>query len=778
MVENDLFPAIAESEEMLSSSPKNNFWQMFLRFFLRRVWWIGGITFFTTTVALVIAFLKPSIYKGNFYLLVEPITAAGKLSNSSTLTRTEGIPEEALVSLDYPTNLIFLQSPGMTLRIAQDVSKKIDRKQVNEIWKDLRENFEVEWARSPTTGPTKIFKVSYKGEDPTEVQTVLDIASETFVKYSTEDRETSIKAGVKFIDKQLPALQQTLNNLKNKQKQIRQQYDLVDPTAKNALLLEQVDELSKQKATIERQLLSLKTLSKSLQQQLGISSEDALVLASLNQDPERLSLQKELLDIQSQLINTQSVFTDKSVRVENLEERSRNVSNLLRKRTQELLKQFSTSVSINSPILGDFQDPIRLKLIEQFVDTTNQIKALESQLPSLSSERQQVDDTVKKLPIIINQYTALEREIKLTEEVLDKLLVQRETLKVESAQELPWQLISKPQIPLDEKGLPSGEAPKRLNIILAGFGGGLLLSTLFTFFWEKYKDIFFSADDVEDILALPLFGRVPKYHNSVVSKSPPFSLKKSQQSKVSKQPKISKQASTSQKLESLERLENDATLAPSKNIADKSLNNNSLPLNWLVFVNVFDDMYAELSFYYRTPPLRAITISSIEPGDGQSLVALNLAIAATKKGKRVLLVDASGKKSTLCHRLNLTGQKGFNYLLTHNVDLESVIQEVPQNSNLYVVASSTEDRISSQHLWSKMEYIMSEFQERFDLVIYDLPHFNETTDVYFMTACTDGMLLVVGVNKTKQSSAKKVLKKASDLRLPLLGAIANFVEME
>ena len=772
MVENDLFPAIAETEEMLPSSPKNNFWQMFIRFSLRRIWWIGGITFFTTTVGLVIAFLRPSIYAGNFYLLVEPITAAGKLSNSSTLTRTEGIPQEALVSLDYPTNLIFLQSPGMTLRIAQDVSKQISRRPINAIWKDLRENFEVEWEWSQTTGPTKIFKVTYKGKDPTEVQTVLDIASETFVKYSSEDRETSIKAGVKFIDKQLPALQQTLNNLKNKQKQIRQQYDLVDPTAKNALLLEQVDDLSKQKSTIERQLLSLKTLSTSLQQQLGISSQDALVLASLNQDPERLSLQKELLDIQSQLINTQSVFTDKSVRVESLEERSRNVSNLLRKRTQELLKQFSTSVSIDSPILSDFQDPIRLKLIEQFVDTTNQIKALESQLPSLSSERQQVDDTVKKLPSIINQYTALEREIKLAEEVLDKLLIQRETLKVESAQELPWQLISKPQIPLDEKGLPTGDAPKRLNIILAGFGGGLLLSTLLAFFWEKYKDIFFSADDVEDILALPLFGRVPKYDTSVFSKSLPFSLKKFQRSKASKQPK------KSQKLERLERLENVATRDLPKNIADKSWNSNSPPSNWLVFVNVFDDMYAELSFYYRTPPLRAITISSVEAGDGQSLIALNLAIAATKKGKRVLLVDASGKNSTLCHRLNLTGQKGFNYLLTHNIDLESVIQQVPQNSNLYVVASSTEDRISSQHLWSRMEYIMSELQERFDLVIYDLPHFNETTDVYFMTSCTDGMLLVVGVNKTKQSAAKKVLKKATDLRLPLLGAIANFVEIE
>ena len=73
---------------------------------------------------------------------------------------------------------------------------------------------------------------------------------------------------------------------------------------------------------------------------------------------------------------------------------------------------------------------------------------------------------------------------------------------------------------------------------------------------------------------------------------------------------------------------------------------------------------------------------------------------------------------------------------------------------------------------------MSEFQERFDLVIYDLPHFNQTTDVYFMNSCTEEMSLVIGVNKTKQSSAKNVLKKASDFGLPILGAIANFVDLE
>jgi Mrp family chromosome partitioning ATPase len=61
-------------------------------------------------------------------------------------------------------------------------------------------------------------------------------------------------------------------------------------------------------------------------------------------------------------------------------------------------------------------------------------------------------------------------------------------------------------------------------------------------------------------------------------------------------------------------------------------------------------------------------------------------------------------------------------------------------------------------------------------VIYDLPHFHETTDVYFISACTDGMILVIGVNKTSQSATKEAVAKADDLQFPILGAIANFVK--
>ena len=481
-----------------------------------------------------------------------------------------------------------------------------------------------------------------------------------------------------------------------------------------------------------------------------------------------------MLDIQSQLANNQSIYTEKSVRIIALETRSQIIQNLLKKRTNGLLKQFSSTISDNSPILSSFQDPTRLKLIEQFIDTTNQIKSLESQLPSLTIQEEKLNAIIQKLPTITNQYTALEREIKLTEDVLDKLLIQRETLKVESAQELPWQLVSKPQIPLDADGKPIGNPPDRKKMLIAGAGGGLVLSILLGLLLEKQKNAFLSANDIEDILGLPLIGKVPRYESVDMEN---IALVIPETSETSEKLEALQKLETSKELETSETQGKESLELETSDTQDKKiLNEPPLQDNWPIFATVFDDIYTELCFYYRNPSLRSLAISSVQAEDGQSTIAVNLAITAAEQGKRVLLVDTNRNNSKISEWLNLTEQKGLNYLLTHDVPLESVIQEDPNHKNLYLITNGAEDTNPPKRLWSpKMEYLISEFQDNFDLVIYDLPHFHQTTDVYFLSACTDGMLLVVGVNKTSQSSAKEALAKAEDLQFPILGAIANFV---
>ena len=53
------------------------------------------------------------------------------------------------------------------------------------------------------------------------------------------------------------------------------------------------------------------------------------------------------------------------------------------------------------------------------------------------------------------------------------------------------------------------------------------------------------------------------------------------------------------------------------------------------------------------------------------------------------------------------------------------------------------------------------------LIFFDSP------DVSFLTARTDGIVMVVGVKKTRQSLVKDAMKQINAFRLPTLGIVAN-----
>jgi Mrp family chromosome partitioning ATPase len=69
---------------------------------------------------------------------------------------------------------------------------------------------------------------------------------------------------------------------------------------------------------------------------------------------------------------------------------------------------------------------------------------------------------------------------------------------------------------------------------------------------------------------------------------------------------------------------------------------------------------------------------------------------------------------------------------------------------------------------------MPELHGEYDLVLYDLSHFMDGTDVYNISAETDGIIFVVAKKRTAKSRAIQAAKKAKDLRLPVLGVITNF----
>lgn len=756
---------------------------LLFRTLLRKAPFIFGFTALSASASLVFAFFMPFTYKGNFYLLVEPITAAARLSDPSTIARGGGVPRNDLTELDYPTNLAFLQGPGMAQQIAQDVfnNKILKKRSLPAIVTEVRDNLKVEWIRDKRgSDATKIFAVTYSAPSAQEVEAVLTVAADTFVKYSTKDRESSLRSGVEFIGEQLPQLQRNLAALKAQQKELRQRYALVNPTTKQEALLTEISALSGQRLTLVQQIKSQQEIIKKLQGELKLTEAEAVSASIINQDQERQSLIKRLQDLDAQIASVSAVYTDNSNQMLNLREQRDNLQALLDKRNQKLAGQVRTPIDPNSNAF-DLQDPTRLGLVSQLTAAQTQLEGLETQVQPLETKLRQLEAAAAELPKVINQYETISREITLNEQIVDKLLLQRETLKVEAAQELPWQVISKPQVPTDAEGNPIGEPPPRTKLLLAGLGGGLLFSTLLALLWEKARNVFYSSTDAQDLLGIPLVGEVyrhlaPRTALAPLRQSP--SLEAAKTALLLEESAAPAQALLGEGEDSVPVSAPTALLTEKPPVrSDPNAANGSAPPflpapGFVAIPGVFEDIYAELSFFYRSPALRSLVISAVQPGDGQSTLILNLAIAAASQGRKVLVVDLQTQGVGITQWLGGSRQSGVKNLLGEEAALESVLQKFPAHPNFHLLSAGQETPLVP--LWSPdFQYLMAEFQASYDLVLYDLPSFFVTTDLYFIASHTDGLIFAVSLQKTPINKAVQAVKKAQELRLPVIGLMTN-----
>jgi len=705
----------------------------YLRTFQRKSFLIISFTSITTCTALLFSLKDPNTYVSSFRILLEPSNSAAQLSQASTLTRTEGLPDKDVLNLDYPTQLEILKSPFMLSKISDRVSAELAEVNTAKVKENLRKNLTIERI---TIGPsrydwTKIFEITYKDTNPQIVDAVAKATAEQYLKYSLKERQNNINAGVSFIDKQLPELKQRAAELQSRQQVLQQQHSLINPDQKGQELFDRVDEVSHNKLKNKTELLELKALANTLEQQLKLTPKQAVVALTLNQNPTHQELLRQLQKVEGEIATKSALYTANSPQILALQEDRDNLVTLLQQKIQPILEQHSISLA-NDQLALTYQNDSLLKLTQQLVDTHNQIKVLQVRDRSLQKTKQTLAKPAQELPAIALKYNKLEQELDLTTEILDQLLTQRETLRVEAAQkDVPWKLLGKAEVIRNADGKPDAFPPNRTRKLLAGIVAGLFSGMGAAILLEKWRDVFYAAQDIQDSLLLPLLGEIPPDDRFLA-----FSSRNSSSA---------------------------LTLVETKKNQRESL-----------FLKSFDALYAELTFLYADNPVHSLVVSSVEPKDGQSTVAVQLAKTAAAEGKRVLLVDANLDKPQLYAKLNLPQYRSLHGISNTRFMAQDVIYAVPEVRNLYVLTADALQAKCSSKLWStQMQDLVGELSSNYDLVIYDSPHCLNSPGVSFLTAQTDGIIVVVGVDKTRKSLVTEAIDQLNAFRLPILGVVAN-----
>lgn len=168
---------------------------------------------------------------------------------------------------------------------------------------------------------------------------------------------------------------------------------------------------------------------------------------------------------------------------------------------------------------------------------------------------------------------------------------------------------------------------------------------------------------------------------------------------------------------------------------------------------------------------KTLAIASVNPGDGCSIFAANLAVVFSQLGEQTLLVDANLRTPRQHQIFNLQSHLGLADILGARAGLET-LQKINAFLNLSILPSGTPVPNPQEMLGrSTLGSVNTIFSSRFDVVLYDVPAFSTGADALAVAARAGGVILVARRNVTRSADLAQFALQLRNSGADVLGSI-------
>lgn len=201
---------------------------------------------------------------------------------------------------------------------------------------------------------------------------------------------------------------------------------------------------------------------------------------------------------------------------------------------------------------------------------------------------------------------------------------------------------------------------------------------------------------------------------------------------------------------------------------------------------MFRNLRTNIQFMNADSEKKVMLVTSTVPGEGKSYVSANLAAAFAQIDKKVLIVDTDMRKGRQYNLFSLRPRPGLSNFLSGVVDqdfvgekekIENYIQKTDID-NLYLIsAGSVPPNPSELLVSSKMENIIDNLIDKFDIIIFDAPPCLIVADALIVARIVDFNILVSAQNLTKMEDLNKAKLAIENVGGKVAGVILNKVQM-
>jgi succinoglycan biosynthesis transport protein ExoP len=169
------------------------------------------------------------------------------------------------------------------------------------------------------------------------------------------------------------------------------------------------------------------------------------------------------------------------------------------------------------------------------------------------------------------------------------------------------------------------------------------------------------------------------------------------------------------------------------------------------------------------------SITSALPGEGKSVIAVNLSIALAATSARTLLIDGDIRRGKLHQFLGSEPGPGFSNLITGQSPLEEVVRPT-RMPNLFLIRSGPRiPNIAEQLLAFGFSALLGELGQHFDFILVDTPPVLAADDAVTLAANTSWTMFVVRLGYSRPQHSQLAVDDLRARQIQVPGVVVNCV---
>ena len=172
--------------------------------------------------------------------------------------------------------------------------------------------------------------------------------------------------------------------------------------------------------------------------------------------------------------------------------------------------------------------------------------------------------------------------------------------------------------------------------------------------------------------------------------------------------------------------------------------------------------------------IKSIVLTSVQPNEGKSTTAVNLAISMAKVGFKTLLIDADTRNSVLSGTFRAEGSVvGLTSYLSGNAELAEAICETDIPNLIVIPAGQLPPNPTHLLQNTNFTHMMEMTKQLFDYVIIDAPPIGLVVDAAIIAKSCDGAIFVTESGAIKRRFVLKAKEQLEHSGTQFLGVILN-----